>query len=105
MKLAILTALAVAGLATEAPAHDYAYTFQPSNHVIVVSCYRGPWKQVIWDHPNAKFIDSLVAIGYDFPTSEAIANRICRDQNLVFDPEGLKATMKRIYMSSPVSKS
>jgi hypothetical protein len=52
---------------------------------------------VIWDRPNAVFVDTLVAVGYDFSTAHAIAERICRDRNLVGNPEGLKAAMERIF--------
>ncbi|MHA6346901.1 hypothetical protein [Roseivivax sp. CAU 1761] len=64
---------------------------------IVVSCFRGPWKEVIWDRPNSNFVQSLVAIGYDYPTAHAVAERVCRDDELVNNPEGLKAEMRRIY--------
>ena len=99
-KLLAATAMLL-GLATTASAHDvtYTYTFQ-TGHVIHVACWRGPWKEVIWDHPEAMFLDDLRAIGYDFPTSRAIAERICRDQSLVNNPEGLKSTMIRIYYDS-----
>ncbi len=69
----------------------------PTDTTIVVSCFRGPWNDVIWDRPNAVFVDSLVAVGYEFPTAHAIAERVCRDEALVGNPEGLKATMLRIY--------
>ncbi|MGB3245585.1 MAG: hypothetical protein WBB25_13705 [Sulfitobacter sp.] len=64
---------------------------------IVVSCYRGPWKDVIWDRPNTVFIESLVAVGYDYSTANAIGERVCRDSDLVDNPEGLKATMRQIW--------
>ena len=99
------------GLASGAAAHGtgtthlkaYRVTTTPGP-VIHVSCYRGPWKDVIWDRPNAVFLDSLRAIGYDFPTSSAIAERICRDQNLVGHPEAMKAEMLRIYAESRAAR-
>ena len=66
---------------------------------IVVSCYRGPWKEVIWDRPNAVFIDSLVNVGYDYSTAAAIGERICRDKNLVGNPGALGASMANIVRS------
>jgi hypothetical protein len=36
-------------------------------------------------------------VGYDFSTAHAIAERICRDNALVGNPEGLKAEMERIF--------
>ena len=62
-----------------------------------MSCYRGPWEDVIWDRPNAVFIDSLVRIGYDFPTAHAVAERVCRDEALVNNSDGLRSTMLRIH--------
>jgi len=100
MKKLLIGAIALAGLAAPALAGTaYAYKFK--DHTIYVSCFRGPWKEVIWDRPNAKFVDSLVTLGYDYPTSHAIAERVCRDEALVFNPEGLKSEMKRIYADSP----
>jgi hypothetical protein len=61
--------------------------------VITVSCFRGPWEEVIWDRPNAKFVDSLVHAGYDFPTAHAMAERICRDETNVGKKEGLRSQM------------
>jgi len=67
---------------------------------ITVSCYRGPWKAVIWDRPNAVFIESLVAVGYDYANANAIGETVCRDAALVDNPEGLRTTMRRIYAES-----
>ena len=64
---------------------------------IVVSCFRGPWRDVIWDRPNAVFVDSLVEVGYDFPTAHAIAERVCRDDALVGNSDAMRSTMLRIY--------
>jgi hypothetical protein len=77
--------------------HKHHGKYGVGKQKIIVSCYRGPWKDVIWDRPNAVFIDSLVKIGYDFPTAQAIGSRVCRDEALVGNPEALKATMLRIW--------
>jgi hypothetical protein len=69
--------------------------------VIYVACFRGPWNEVIWDRPQAKFVDSLVNVGYDYPTAHAIAERVCRDADLVGNPEGLRATMLQITREYP----
>lgn len=84
--------------------HYGSYGYGSGGGVIVVSCYRGPWQQVIWDRPNAVFIDSLVNVGYSYPTASAIAERICRDQNLVGNPGALSASMRNIWRS-PGSRS
>ncbi|RII37962.1 hypothetical protein DL237_14925 [Pseudooceanicola sediminis] len=67
---------------------------------VIVSCFRGPWTEVIWDHANPKFIRSLRALGYDQETSEAIGNDICRNPALVNDPAAMRAEMTRIYEES-----
>ncbi|MFD2853635.1 hypothetical protein ACFSZS_00870 [Seohaeicola zhoushanensis] len=66
-----------------------------------MSCFRGPWKEVIWDRANPVFIDSLIKVGYDYPSAHAIGERICRDASLVDNPEGMKAEMIRVFNESP----
>ena len=68
---------------------------------IVVSCFRGPWHDVIWDRPNAKFIDSLVEAGYDFPTAHAIGERLCRDDAIVGKHEDMRTQMYKTMEQSP----
>ncbi|MCE0506993.1 MULTISPECIES: hypothetical protein [unclassified Roseivivax] len=103
MKTALVTLVLAAGLALPAFAGGHKSGYHKDDlprfkgGTIVVSCFRGPWNEVIWDRPNSNFVDSLVAIGYDFPTAHAIAERICRDDRLVNNPEGLKSEMLRIY--------
>ena len=54
------------------------------------------------DHiPNAKFVDSLVDVGYDYPSAHAISERICRDDTLVGNKEGLRAEMIRVFEERP----
>ncbi|SFD56288.1 hypothetical protein [Roseivivax sediminis] len=92
---AFAAAPAVAGDYHRDTGHSDIKRFQGGT--IVVSCFRGPWKDVIWDRPNSNFVDSLVAIGYDFPTAHAVAERVCRDDELVGNPEGMKQRMRQIY--------
>jgi len=102
MKKLMLCAAMMAGLAAPASAGAYTKTIYQFDHaVIIVSCFRGPWKEVIWDRPNSNFIDSLINIGYDYPTSHAIAERVCRDDWLVGNESGMKSEMIRIYRESP----
>jgi hypothetical protein len=96
----LLVALALPGAAIA----DHKTHKTSASKTIVVSCYRGPWTDVIWDRPNAIFIDSLVNHGYDFSTAHAIAERVCRDQLLVGDGEALKAEMRRIMRESPARR-
>ncbi|MEM6304786.1 MAG: hypothetical protein AAF744_08705, partial [Pseudomonadota bacterium] len=76
--------------------HHTHGTFAQGGQQVIVSCYRGPWNDVIWDRPNAVFIDSLVAVGYQYERAYAIARRVCRDDALVGNTEGLRRTMQRI---------
>lgn len=55
-----------------------AQTVEPI--VITVSCFRGPWREVIIDQPNQVFIDSLIAAGYSSAQAYGIGMAICRDQ-------------------------
>lgn len=55
--------------------HHTHGTFAQGGQQVIVSCYRGPWNDVIWDRPNAVFIDSLVAVGYQYERAYAIARR------------------------------
>lgn len=66
---------------------------------ITVSCFRGPWREVIIDRPNAVFVDSLVDVGYTYERAHAIATRICRDEELVGNPDAMREEMRRIYRS------
>ncbi|RVV97281.1 hypothetical protein EKE94_14815 [Mesobaculum littorinae] len=68
---------------------------------IVVSCYRGPWTDVIWDRPNPVFIDSLVAAGYEHPEALAIGERLCRDASLVNNPDAMKREAIRVLENAP----
>ena len=43
---------------------------------VTISCFRGPWREVIWDRPEPVFVDSLVAAGYEFPEAHAISERV-----------------------------
>lgn len=78
----------------------------PGNHwnqggIVYVSCFRGPWREVIWDRPEGIFVDSLVAVGYDFTNAMAIATRVCRDITLVDNNEALRLEMVRIIGEAP----
>lgn len=90
----------VTGAAAQADGH-HAYRYGASAQIITVSCYRGPWDDVIWDRPNPEFIDSLVNVGYSFPEAHAIAERVCRDPSAVGRSGVLSATMTNILRTSP----
>ncbi|WP_145953412.1 hypothetical protein [Oceaniglobus indicus] len=113
MKTGMLCAGLLVAAATQAGASNY-HGHHHGNHAhntlngyawngqtIIVSCYRGPWREVIWDRPNGKFIDSLVAVGYSQPAAQAIGERVCRDQNLVGNLQNMLAEVKRIIRNAP----
>ncbi|AHM04010.1 hypothetical protein roselon_01631 [Roseibacterium elongatum DSM 19469] len=87
--------------APAAIAQDHAYQLSTQRHVITISCYRGPWEDVIWDRPNPVFTDSLVSAGYTFPEAHAIAERVCRDPATVNRPNGMVNVMTRILSETP----
>ncbi|MGD9865061.1 MAG: hypothetical protein AB7S99_17805 [Pseudodonghicola sp.] len=99
MRRVILAAVLMGAMASQASAEAYKLT--ADGYTLIVSCFRGPWKDVIWDRPNSNFIDSLIDFGYDYPTAHAIAERICRDDRLVDNLEGMKREMMRIYDEAP----
>jgi hypothetical protein len=95
--VAVLGMPALAGGSRHDNKHHNYGNYGPTGNQIVVSCWRGPWEEVIWDRPNAVFVDTLVNVGYDFSTASAIAQRVCRDKSLVGNTAALKATMERIW--------
>lgn len=104
MKKPLLVAACAAALLGPAPsalAQDYSYHVSVQRHVITISCYRGPWEDVIWDRPNPVFTDSLVNAGYSFPEAHAIAERVCRDPSTVNHPNGMVSVMNSILAQSP----
>ena len=86
----LLTAIGVTALSLSAlpalAAGNGAPTF-----VITADCFRGPWTETIWDHPQGSFVADLVAYGYSFADADAIARNVCKDVSLVNDPDALKA--------------
>lgn len=68
---------------------------------VTISCFRGPWQDVIWDRPEPVFVDSLVAAGYTFPEAHAISERVCRDIDGVDNPGHSQAVLAQIFRESP----
>ena len=75
--------------------------FVEARGTVVASCYRGPLKQVIWDRPNAIFVESLTSVGYRHAEAYAIAEQVCRNQDLVDRPEAMSKEVRRILRTSP----
>lgn len=107
----LFAAAVVATLGTGALAHSKSHHHHhhhtattASGKQITVSCFRGPWNEVIIDRPNAIFIDSLVDVGYEYSTAHAIAYRICRDQALVGNESAMRSEMQRILRTQPARR-
>lgn len=90
-------------LASVAPAAatNYHYPAVVNTIYVTVSCFRGPWTEVIWDRPNPIFIDSLVSAGYSFSEAQAIGERVCRDASTVDRPDRAVQVMHQIIAQSP----
>ncbi|MCA0871829.1 hypothetical protein LCL97_13405 [Seohaeicola saemankumensis] len=70
-------------------------------NAITISCFRGPWSQVIWDRPNAIFVEDLVKIGYTYPQAHAIGERVCRDEYGQGEHEYMASTLRKIMATTP----
>ena len=68
---------------------------------VVIDCFRGPWKEVIWDHPKVQFIETLMENGYSLATAMDIANYICRDETIVGKSEEMKAKLIELMREVP----
>ncbi|KEO52906.1 hypothetical protein [Thioclava pacifica] len=72
---------------------------------IHIDCFRGPWRETIWDHPQGSFVNDLVKFGYDYGDAMGIATDICKNVDLVGDAEGLRrALIQAIAADPPGSK-
>ncbi len=99
---AILAAvLTLTGGQAMAELQPLAGNFWNQGGVVTVSCFRGPLTVTAWDHPESIFIESLVAVGYDYPSAWSIGDRICKDSSLVGNPDALKAAMEEIIANAP----
>lgn len=87
--------------ATQSAAQDLPTRPNTDAPAITISCFRGPWREVIWDKPNAVFLDGLTRIGYSPAQAYAIGRRVCRDEYGLKDPEYLKSTFRRLIAEKP----
>ncbi len=69
--------------------------------VITISCFRGPSSSVIWDRPNAVFVEDLVRHGYSYPQAHAIGERVCRDEYGVRQPDYMSTSLLQIMAETP----
>jgi hypothetical protein len=112
----IASALALAMFAAPAIAHDtgtpHAHGHinkRPHAHAgaprivkqVRISCFRGPLAVTAWDHPEAVFIEDLIAIGYDYVQAWAIGERVCKDSAGVGDPDRLSDALLNAIEQMP----
>lgn len=71
---------------------------------ITISCYRGPTSGVVWDRPNAVFVEDLVRVGYTYPQAHAIGERVCRDEYGVGNHEHMRTSLLNIMASTPARR-
>jgi len=72
-----------------------------SGNGITISCFRGPTSSVIWDRPNAVFVEDLVRYGYTYPQAHAIGERVCRDEWGVNQKDYLRSSLLQIMAATP----
>ncbi|GAB4261579.1 MAG: hypothetical protein Kow0013_06200 [Pararhodobacter sp.] len=94
-------ALAAAFLAV-VPTVAAAHAQRGAQRVVVhIECFRGPWREIIWDRPEVGFTDDLVALGYSFAEAEAIGYRVCRDPEGRDDPQHMADVVRDILRTQP----
>lgn len=98
-------AAAFAGLSAMSAVADQWPTKPGSNPAaITISCFRGPTSNVIWDRPNAVFVEDLVRVGYTYPQAHAIGERVCRDEYGVGNHDHMRMSLVEIMAKTPVGK-
>lgn len=110
LTIATLAAACLLALPTVAAAHERHYDRDDATATapvravpIRISCFRGPWREIIWDHANPSFTDDLVAYGYSYSEAWAIANRICQDPRGVDNSQYLVDVTQDILRTHPPS--
>ena len=104
MPRSLCLALAAAGLLAlpTAAAATHPQRAQASAPVTIqILCFRGPWREIIWDRAEVAFIDDLTAYGYSQAEAQAIGTRVCRDPQGVTDPNSLVGLLQGILRSQP----
>lgn len=88
--------------------YSYGHNYKPGyvvTRTVTITCYRGPWSEVIWDRPEPAFLESLAAVGYRPEEALAIGETVCRDKSIVGNPEGQKTKLRQILRTNPPRKS
>ncbi|OWU70547.1 hypothetical protein ATO3_19995 [Marinibacterium profundimaris] len=87
-----------------AAALDYPTRPGTAPNQITISCFRGLVDAVVWDRPNAVFVDDLVRIGYEYPQAYAIAQTVCRDEYGVNNPGYMTQRLQQLMATTPVTR-
>ena len=96
-----LAALCLSAVPSLASAHASRGAAAAQRVTIPVACFRGPWHEIIWDRPEVRFTDALVAYGYSYAEAEAIGFRVCRDPEGVDNPQHSVDVMHQILRTNP----
>lgn len=96
---ACVLALATALPQVAAAGHHARASAEPIQ--IRVSCARYALRGVIWDRPMGVFLEDLSRVGYSTERAFAIGQRVCRDERLVGNTEGMGALMRNILATEP----
>ncbi|QPM91894.1 hypothetical protein [Pseudooceanicola algae] len=91
-----LVALCAGPVLAEQPSDDAT-----AQGVVKVSCFRGPFTAVIWDHPNESFVDTLMDIGFSHDRAVEIGERVCRDERIVDHHDQIVARTRELIASTP----
>jgi hypothetical protein len=98
--LAIAAACLLA-VPTLAAAHDRHSHATAQRATIQIACFRGPWREIIWDRAEVAFTEDLVAYGYSYAEADAIGTRVCRDPRGVDTPQALTDILRDVLRTQP----
>lgn len=106
MKRTTLTAICLMALSAPAVAHESTEHQKnvTQSHRIELSCYRGPFKDVIWDRAYPNFVASLESYGYPRYQAQLMADSICRDPSFIDNPDAMKTSVIEMIKQTPPSK-
>lgn len=97
--------LALAGmLPLSAAAIEYPTQPGTKPGQITISCFRGPFEVVVWDRPNAVFVDDLVRLGYEYPQAYAIAQTVCRDEYALHNEGYMIQRLHQLMAATPPAR-
>lgn len=96
MRISLFTVAVLAAAASQASAQEFPSPSDDDANQITISCFRGPTKHVVWDRPNAVFLDDLRQLGYSRGQAKTIGDRVCRDEYGVENHDHMRAVLKEV---------